>query len=375
MRYRLDGGGYVLAVAFGCYLDNCMEYTGTIPAGYKSLDDWATNACIQAYYIDRNGNLVLDFERKLEFENRQAQEAINNAPVLRKDIFDTEEALEGQYIREVATGKVVILQDIKTIAPKVKLTGIKEEWGKFSVYAQGKNMLPCEAESCVISGVTFTKNGSGSITVLGTAKENIEYVIADGKDVPLFALKANHDYYLNLGNLQCELSYYNGETTAQQYIGNSGLLCLPKHIEVTKVTIKIASGDSLNKTFYPQLEYGKAFTSYESHKIKALDIDIGEMEEEFVLPRDDLYASDTLYPGIYSKHIDYILVEDGKISISMDNKVKIFQTGSMGLFSKYNTIYATKDADLEIEYSANFLLVDSLAFLQGKATTTKRFKI
>ena len=94
-----------------------------------------------------------------------------------------------------------------------------------------------------------------------------------------------------------------------------------------------------------------------------------------MLPADDLYASDTLYPGAFPKHIDYILVEDGKISISIDNRVKLFKTGSMGLFSEYNTIYATKDADLEIEYSANFLLVDSLAFLQGKATTTKRFKI
>lgn len=375
MKYRLDGGGYVIAVAFGCYLDYSLDYTGTIPSGYKSLDDWATHACIQAYYIDRDGNLVLDFERKLEIENRQEQELINNSPVLRKDIFDTEEAIEGQYMREIAAGKVVILKDIKTIAPKVKITGIKEEWSKFSIYAQGKNMLPCDAVSCVVSGVTFTKNASGSITVLGTAKQNIEYVIADGKDIPLFALKANHDYYLNLGGLQCELSYYNGETTAQQYIGASGLLRLPEHIEVTKVTIKIASGDSINKTFYPQLEYGNAFTSYESHKIKALDIHIEEMEDELVLPADDLYASDTLYPGVYPKHIEYILVEDGKISMCIDGRVKLFKTGSMGLFSKYNTIYATKDVDLEIEYSANFLLVDSLAFLQGKATTTNRFKI
>lgn len=375
MRYKLDSSGYVCAVAFGSYLDDCKEYTGDVPSGYKSLEDWASNGCIQAYYIDVNGNLTLDLDRKLEIENKAEQEAIDNSCVLRKDIFDTEEAIEGQYARETASGKVIILKDIKTIAPKVKITGIQQGYEKLSIYAHGKNMMPCHAVSCVISGVTFTKNMSGSLTILGTATEPIEYVIADGKDTTLFALKSNEDYYLNLGGLQCELSYFDGETTAQQYIGASGLLNLPEHIEVTKVVIKIASGDSLNTTFYPQLEYGNAFTSYDSHKLKALEINVGEMKGELVLPSNDLYADDELYPGTYPCIIDYVLVENGKISISVDNKVKLSQGGSMGLFSAYNTIYATKDVDLEIEYSANFLEVDSLAFLQGKSTTTKRFKI
>ena len=375
MRYKLDASGYIFAVSFGCYLDDCMEYTGEIPAGYKSLDDWATNACIQAYYIDLKGNLVADHERRIELENKQEQEAIDNSPVLRKDIYETDEALEGQYIREVATGKVIVLKDIKTIAPKVKITGIPKDCKKLSIYTQGKNMLPCNAESCVISGVTFTKNASGSITILGTATKNIDYVIADGKDTPIFALKAKLNYYLNLGGLRCEFKYFNGETTAQQYIGASGLLNLPKHIEVTQVIIKIASGDSINKTFYPQLEYGKAFTSYESHKLKALEIDVGEFASEMVLPSDTLYADDDLYPGTFPKVIDYIQIGDGKINVSIDNVVKLFKSGSVGLFSKYNTIYATKDVNLEVEYSANFLLVDSLAFLQGKATTTNKFKI
>lgn len=375
MRYKLDASGYILAVAFNSYLDGCVEYTGEVPSGYKSLDDWASRACIQAYYIDGKGNLVIDFDRETELRNRQEQEAIDYSPVLRKDIYDTEGAIEEQYMREIATGKVVILKDIKTIAPKVKITGIKSGYNKFSIYAQGKNMLPCIAESCVVSGVTFSKNVSGSITILGTSTENVEYVIADGGSSPVFALKANSDYYLNLGGLECELIYFDGETTAQQYIGASGLINLPEHIEVTKVVIKIPSGESLNKTFYPQLEYGGKFTSYEPYKIKSLDISIDEIENELVLPADDLFASDELYPGIFPSNIDYILVGDGKISVSIDNRLKVLKHGGIGVFSNYNTIYATKDFDLEVEYSSNFLLVDSLAFLQGKATTTKRFKI
>ena len=169
MRYQLGADGYISAVAFGCYLENCKEYTGTIPSDYSSLDDWATHACINAYYIDSKGNLVVDHAKRTELENKQAQEAIDNALVKRKDIFDTEEVLEGQYVRQMATGGVIVLEDIKTIAPKVKITGIKPGYDKLSIHTNGKNMLPCDAVSGVVCGVTFTRNASGSFTVLGTA--------------------------------------------------------------------------------------------------------------------------------------------------------------------------------------------------------------
>ena len=376
MRYKVDANGYVCAVAFGSYLDNCIEYTGEVPAGYNSLDEWATYSCIQAYYIDPNGNLVLDYSRKTEIENRQEQEAIDYSPVLRKDLYGTDEVLDSQYVRQTEKGKVILLEDIKTIAPRLKITGINPlEYNKLSIYTQGKNMMPCNAVSTNIKGVTFTKNASGSLTVLGTATEHIEYTIADGNATPIFALKGNQDYYLNLGGLQCELRYYDGETTAQQYTGASGLLNLPQNIEVTQVVIKITSGDSVNTTFYPQLECGNKFTSYVTHKCKALDIDFSEYVSEIIVPSDTLYPEDTLYPGLKYNTIDYILIENGKITISENSVVRVLGIGSVGLFSAYSTIYCTKDVELEIEYSLNKIDVDSLAFLQGKSTTTNQFKI
>lgn len=375
MRYKLDASGYVCAVSFGCYLDDCTEYTGAIPTGYKTLDDWASNACIQAYYIDPNGNLVIDFARKTECENKQAQEAIDYAPLLRKDLYETDEVLDSQYVRQTATGKVIVLEDIKTIAPRVKITDIDPGCNKLSIYTQGRNMMPCHAVSCVIDGVTFTKNASGSITVLGTATKAIEYIVSDGESTPLFALKKNHNYYLNLGGLQCELRYYDGETTAQQYVGKSGLLNLPESIEVTQVVIKIGKGKTVNTTFYPQLEFGTAFTSYETHKCKSLEICFGENNQEILYPNNKLYAEDTLYPGVIYHAVDYIIIENGNVTISIEGEVHVLGSGSVGLFSNYNTIYATKDVQLEIEYSDNMIDVDSLAFLQGKSTTTNQFKI
>lgn len=376
MRYKLNNEGYVCAVSFGCYLDSCTEYTGAVPIGYNNLDEWASYSCIQAYYIDPNGNLVIDFAREIELKSRQEQEAIDYSPVLRKDLYGTDEVLDSQYVRQREAGKVIVLEDIKTVAPKLKITGINPlEYNKLSIYTQGKNMMPCNAVSTNIKGVTFTKNASGSMTVLGTATEHIEYVIADGNATPIFALKGNEDYYLNLGGLQCELRNYDGETTAQQYTGASGLLNLPQNIEVTQVVIKIASGDSVNTTFYPQLECGNKFTSYETHKLKSLEIDFSEYVSEIVLPSDTLYPEDTLYPGLKYNTIDYILVENGKIIVSENGVARVVSGGLVGLFSTYSTIYATKDVELEIEYSLNKIDVESLAFLQGKATTTNQFKI
>lgn len=376
MRYKLDASGYVCAVSFGCYLDDCTEYTGEVPLGYKTLDEWASYSCIQAYYIDMAGNLVLDYAKKIECENKQAQELIDYSPVLRKDLYETDELLNSQYLRKTATGKVIVLEDIKTIAPRVKITGIEPcAYNELRIYTQGKNMMRCDAVSTNISGVTFTKNISGSITILGTATKDIEYIISDGETAPIFALKENQDYYLNLGGMQCELRYFDGETTAQQYVGASGLLNLPKSIEVTQVVIKIAKGETVNTTFYPQLECGPTFTSYDPFKCKPLIIDISEIWNEPLLPSDTLYADDTLYPGVIPKVIDYILIEDGKIIISANDGVHVFGNGSVGLFSSYSTIYATKDVTLEVEYSTNLIDVETLEFLQGKATTTNRFKI
>lgn len=375
MRYILDTNGYVFSASFACDLEGGTLYTGEVPSGYKTLFDWATTACIQAYYLDNKGNLILDYSRKNEIENLQVQQAIDYSPVLRKDIFETEETVTNQYIRETATGKVITLSDIKTISPKLKITNIPPECIKLSVFTQGRNMMPCDAQSGVVSGVTFTKNASGSITVLGTATENIEYTIADGKSDAIFILKGNTDYYLNLGGLDCELIYFDGETTAQKYIGASGLLHLEESIEVTKVVLKIPNGKSINTTFYPQLERGTEFTKYELHRCSKVDIDIAEQIAELLYPEETLYAKDTLYPGATPKSVDYILIEEGKVIISIEEELSLHSMGRISLFSNYTTLYCDKDVDLELEYSSSVIDVDTLEFLQGKSTTTNKFTI
>jgi len=375
MRYKLDAAGYVSAVAFGCYLDNCAEYTGAVPMGYETLNDWSEKACINAYYIDASGNLTLDSERLAEIKQKEAQQEIDNAPLLRKDLYETDEIFDGQYVKQTETGKVIVLEGIKTIAPCVKITGINPyEYSKLGIYTQGKQMMPNDTTTQKVAGVTFTRNPNGSLTVNGMSTENIEYTVSGSgaNSTPLFALKSNHDYYLNLGGFDCELRYFDGETTSQQYIGASGLLNLPQHKEVTEVILKIPSGKLVDVTFYPQLECGNAFTSYAEYKSKTLWIDWSD-DIDLLYPSETLYPSATLYPKGVS--VKYITIKNGAVNINLNGLDKYLGTGSVGLFSSYDTIYATKDVTLEIEYSTSMLDVDSLEFLQGKSTTTNQFKI
>lgn len=373
MRYKLDNAGYVCAVSFGCYLDNCTEYTGAVPTGYNNLDEWATYACIQAYYIDEKGNFVLDYERQLNLEKRQAQESIDNAPVLRKDLYDTDNSLNSQYKKATATGKVISLKDINTLEPRIMITGINPyQKDSITIYTQGKNMMPCNAKNLEKLGVTITVNANGSITAKGTVLGDFDYCIY--KDVTTaFVLKGNHDYYLNFGGFDCELRLFDGETSQQQYFGKSGHLNLPHSIEVNEIIVKIPYAHTLDVTFFPQLEYGTEFTGYEAHKRKKIEFDIREYLEEALFPSDDLFPSDKLYPR--GSIVDYILIENGTITALIDGIERIVGSGYVGLYRDYDTIYCLQDSEIEIEYSTNVLEIKDLEFMQGKETTTGKFKV
>ena len=67
MRYIVDVSGFVKNISFGglisCGGVNCAEYTGAIPEGYDSLEEWflAECECLYRWKIV-GGNLTLDAE-------------------------------------------------------------------------------------------------------------------------------------------------------------------------------------------------------------------------------------------------------------------------------------------------------------------------
>lgn len=73
MRYILDDLGYIEAVGshlMECNNKTCTEYTGAIPGGYESLEEWRMRANIRAWKIV-DGNLEFDPDRDLELRYEQ----------------------------------------------------------------------------------------------------------------------------------------------------------------------------------------------------------------------------------------------------------------------------------------------------------------
>lgn len=65
MRYIVNSDGYLMQVSFGadiaCDGQNCTEYTGTVPDGYDSLEDWYSQESEKLYrWKISSGNLTLD---------------------------------------------------------------------------------------------------------------------------------------------------------------------------------------------------------------------------------------------------------------------------------------------------------------------------
>lgn len=404
MRYRLDANGYVESVFWGCYSNGCAEYTGTVPYGYTDLNDWSENALINAYYLV-DGNLTLDSDKLKELEAKIEQDTIDNEPLYRKDLYGTNDVLDTQYQSKTATGKVLVIDNVKKINPKVKITDIEcYDYSKVDIITQGKNMLKNDAITETIADVTFTRFINGGIRISGTATADIEYNLSgSGKNTTsIFSLKKGEDYYLNIGGLDCEMKYYDG-TTSQVYVGSSGLINLSENKEVTQVLIKIPSGTSIEQTIYPMLEHGTYASEYEEYKHRLLTIDFSEYIDENPLypsefnikhsalktgttkagvskalkgiaeTTEALYPSDDLFPSGTS--IDYIYIENGSVYISVNGVQKYLLKANVNLFDGFNTVYTMQDATIEMTYCIDIIDVESLEFLQGKSTTTNKFRI
>lgn len=98
MRYILDSEGYVEAVIFGglltCNNNDCTEYTGSVPSGYASLEEWNDNANIKAYKIV-DGNLVYDSDRDAYLQALWETEQYNNANPTRAEVNSKLSQLSG----------------------------------------------------------------------------------------------------------------------------------------------------------------------------------------------------------------------------------------------------------------------------------------
>lgn len=130
---------------------------------------------------------------------------------------------------------------------------------------RGKNLLPTTMylNSAVINGVTFTNNGDGSVTAKGTSTDTTFFtlwgfnMLADKGILP--GLKVGDTVYAS----DCLLQETNSKELLK--ITTNGTTTINSSTTTMYVAIRVNEGVTVNKTYYPQIEKGSEFTSYEPY--------------------------------------------------------------------------------------------------------------
>lgn len=130
---------------------------------------------------------------------------------------------------------------------------------------RGKNLLPTAmySDSAVRNGITFINNGDGSVTVSGTATDMTYfslwgYNVLDDKGV-LQGITPGDVLYVS----DCLLQQTNSKEIIN--IISNGSIQFKASTTTMYVAIRANKGATVNKTYYPQIEKGSEFTSYEPY--------------------------------------------------------------------------------------------------------------
>lgn len=143
------------------------------------------------------------------------------------------------------SGQVISQGDIVRLTNSdfnLKLYGKSEQ-----VVTQGYNLLPNDLYSQNINGITITKNNDGSITLNGTATQNVSLIIAD---LTNFSLQGTYNFYLIGKNDKINLQgIEDGETVAYLPYSYNTNNYITKEYDTSKNLTRIFSYISSGKTF------------------------------------------------------------------------------------------------------------------------------
>lgn len=129
----------------------------------------------------------------------------------------------------------------------------------------GKNLLPTTmySDSAVRNGVTFINNGDGSVTASGTATDIAYFTLwgynALGDKGVLQGITPGDVLYVS----DCLLQQTNSKEIISTIL--NGSTQFKDSTTTMYVAIRVNKGESVNKTFYPQIEKGSKATSYEPY--------------------------------------------------------------------------------------------------------------
>ena len=237
-----------------------------------------------------------------------------------------------------------------TEAP-MALTGVE------NVFVGGNNLLPKAMETKTVYGVTFTPNPNGSISVSGTATDNLSYNFADGLDRVLLG----RTVCVSGGSMQTQV-IINEKTASGTFKRNViinaktptavGVLSKQADDNTLYATIYVPTGTTVNTTIYPMLNLGNTAMPYEPYQGSVTQLPIPLPLHEVGDVRD---VCRTRVKSVYDKRVvldgssDEVFIQtniiDGWIQIATESDAVIPESTSIvgSIKSSYLKAYAIEE--------------------------------
>lgn len=377
MRYKIDNEGYILDVYFNCHTGTCNEYTGEIPSGYSSLEEWAENANIRAYKIVE-GNLVFDASKDAELQALYEQEQYDNSYVTHKEIegiSSTPQTILELYENKKVIGEFITFDNGSDLPiNKINIKPLEELTNEITLTVTGANILPNELTTLTQDGVKFTQNIDKSISINGTASSNVEVNLAGTSTNTDYILTFKKDVTYNLSGLveNIYLNFYCYDGTDREHIltTNNGEITFNEDKHVTQITISTLTG-TYNNTTYPMLSIGeKEYEPYNGSHYK-INLKSNVVSSQELYP-NMVYPSSSIYPSAYH----YITIENGYVILYQGNDIKYLGRIEMpSTLIGTNTIYIHQNTRILVDYIVGGAIAQRNIHLEGYTTINDGFSI
>ena len=206
-------------------------------------------------------------------------EHIADVTELKKSTIENSNNIKNQF--NTASGDYITVTD--SVDGNIVELGIKGN--SFQQTYSGKNLFDCATmfpTSGQVNGITLTNNGDGTFTLSGTATANAQIFKDFTHEQTVAFFKNGAGIYTlstqelpTTGNVfQCTLVKYNG--TDSDYTWRSSPQGKAKSYNITQKMLDnelffisfmfyIHSGNTINQTFTPQVEFGSSATDYEPY--------------------------------------------------------------------------------------------------------------
>ena len=236
-----------------------------------------------------------------------------------------------------------------TEAP-MALTGVD------SVFVGGRNLLPKATLTETISGVTFTPNPDGSVSVSGTATSDSYYTFAHYMERALLGqtvcLSGSSQLVTVVINERTSSATFVRNVLADRGQGASGIVTKRKDSNVLYAVLQVQSGDTVNEVVYPMLNLGKSPLPYKPYQGSVTPLPIPRPLRKVGDVRD---VCRTRVKSVYDKRVvldgssDEVFIQtniiDGWIQIATESDAVIPESTSIvgSIKSSYLKAYAIEE--------------------------------